>query len=114
MTIRPPKPGPREPRPLGELIDSMSTTSGWGNRLALGRLRQRWAEVAGNAVAAHSEPVKLDGGVLTIRAEAGAWATELTLLASTLASKADEALGGRFVREVRVVASGAFEPGANR
>ena len=108
MTFREPK-GPREPRPLGELIQAMSVGTAWAARLTLGRLRREWADVAGAAVAAHSEPVKLEAGVLTIRTEAGAWATEMSLLAPRLAERADAALGGGQIREVRVVSPGSFE-----
>lgn len=107
MTFRKSQPA-REPRRLGELLEKLSAGRGWGERLALGRLRARWAEIAGETVAARSEPVRLSAGVLTIRAEAGAWATELSLLSASVAGRADAALGGGFVREVRVVSSDPF------
>ena len=102
MPVREPA-RPREPRPLGDLVALYSAGRGWGERLALGRLRNQWPEVAGDLVASRSEPVRLAGGILTIRADDGAWATELTLLGTALARRAEAALGGGFVREVRVV-----------
>lgn len=94
----------REPRPVGELIEGLSRKAGWAERLALGTLRERWPEVVGPAVASRCEPVRLDQAVLTIRAEAGAWATELTLLGASVAAKSERLLGPGSVREVRVVA----------
>jgi predicted nucleic acid-binding Zn ribbon protein len=80
-----------------------SAGRGWGERLTLGRLRNQWPAVVGASVAARSEPVKLAAGVLTIRAESGAWATELTLLAKQLLARMGDQLGAGVVRDVRVV-----------
>jgi predicted nucleic acid-binding Zn ribbon protein len=92
-----------DPRPLGELLPILVAGRGWRERMALGRLRERWAEVVGERVAARSEPVRLARGVLTVRAQGNAWAAELTLLASVIASSADRFLSGAGIRDVRVV-----------
>jgi predicted nucleic acid-binding Zn ribbon protein len=39
----------------------------------------RWAELAGDAVAAASAPTKVLDGVLTVRCDAPVWATQLRL-----------------------------------
>lgn len=100
---------PREPRPLGELVGALVAGRGWSERMALGRLREAWPRVVGALVAGRSEPVRLRGGVLIVRVEAGAWANELTLLAPTLAAKVDMFLGAGSVREVKV-AAGPIRP----
>jgi len=51
-----------------------------------------------------STPVALTAGVLSIRADGAAWATELTLLSRSIVDKVDSYLGGGVVREVRVSA----------
>lgn len=100
------KRGPREPKPLGDLLPTLVAGRGWGERMALGRLRDGWAAVAGEHIARRSEPVKLFRGTLTVRAEAGVWASELTLLAASLAGKADAFLGGSgTVKQVRIAAA---------
>ncbi|HEX9711828.1 MAG TPA: DUF721 domain-containing protein [Actinomycetota bacterium] len=93
---------PAEPAPLGELMRKLIAGRGWGEQLALGRLRDGWVAVVGALVAERSEPARLTGGVLTVRAEPGAWASEMVLLAAAVARKADEFLGGGMVREVKV------------
>ncbi len=90
----------RVSRVLGRMIES----GGWRERLALGRLRSQWGQVVGDQVAAHSAPVKLASGTLTLRAESGAWASELALLAPRLAAASDRWLGGGLVKDVRVYA----------
>ena len=94
-----------DPTPVGEILRGIVSGRGWPEHLAVGRLRTGWGEVAGPLLAARSDPVRLSDGVLTIRADPGAWATELSMLAPRIAAKADAHLGGGLVREVRVVAS---------
>lgn len=97
----------RDPAAIGALLPQLVAGRGWGERIALGRLRDQWPAIVGEQVAARSEPVALSRGVLTVRADGGAWASELTLLARTLAEKVDAFLGGESVREVRVSAGSA-------
>ena len=95
----------RDPKPLGDLMQLLVAGRGWGERMYLDRLVQAWPEVVGPQIAARSEPVRLAQGVLTVRADPGAWAAELTLLGPSLAARASEALGEGAVREVRVQAA---------
>jgi predicted nucleic acid-binding Zn ribbon protein len=92
-----------DPRPIADVLDGLGRERGWGERLAFGRLAQRWPEVAGEVIAAHSEPVRLDAGTLVVRAESGPWATELALLAKALTARAQAVLGASAVSAVRVV-----------
>jgi predicted nucleic acid-binding Zn ribbon protein len=72
--------------------------------MKFGKLLEDWAVVVGPNVAARSTPVSLKAGILSIRADGAAWATELTLLGRSIVSKVDSYLGGGVVREVRVTA----------
>lgn len=92
-----------DPAPVSEAVKQLITERGWEEQMALGRLKARWAEVVGEQIAARSEPLRLESGRLTIRVEGGAWAAELALLGSTLASSAAHFLGPGRVREVAVV-----------
>ena len=93
-----------DPTPVSEAANQLISERGWEERMALGRLKARWADVVGEQIAARSEPVRLESGRLTIKVEGGAWAAELALLGSSLASSAAEFLGPDQVREVAVVA----------
>jgi predicted nucleic acid-binding Zn ribbon protein len=99
------KNSPRDPKPLGDLLPILVNGRGWKGRLAVGRLRDAWAEIVGPHVAAHSEPVRLQQGTLTIRVEPGAWASELTLLGASLATRSDAFLGSDgMIRQVQIQA----------
>lgn len=94
----------RDPAPVSEAVSRLVSERGWEEQLALGRLKARWTEVVGAQVATRSEPIRLEGGRLTIRVESGAWAAELALLGSSLATSAAHFLGPGQIREVAVVA----------
>jgi predicted nucleic acid-binding Zn ribbon protein len=93
----------RDPASLSQAIQDLVAERGWERKLALGRLREQWSAIVGDQVAARSEPIKLEGGRLTIRVEGGAWAAELALLGHSLATAAAGFLGHDHVREVAVV-----------
>jgi predicted nucleic acid-binding Zn ribbon protein len=98
------KRGESDPRPIGDLITSLIHGRGWGEHMSFGRLRDEWATVVGTNVAARCEPVSLTGGILAIRADGAAWASELTLLSRSIAEKVDGYLGGGVVTAVKVTA----------
>ncbi|MFA5890618.1 MAG: DUF721 domain-containing protein [Actinomycetota bacterium] len=91
---------------MADLMRLLVAGRGWGERMAVQQLAQSWEQIVGPHVAEHSEPLRLIRGVLTIRAERGVWATELTLLAASIAEKADRFLGSGSVREARVQTAG--------
>ena len=67
----------------------------------------RWPEIAGEAVAAHSKAVSFEGGELTVRADSTAWATQLRLLSSTLLGTIERTVGSDVVRSLRIVGPNA-------
>ena len=70
---------------------------------AMGGVFGRWEEVVGEAVAAHVQPVKLDGTTLVVRVDDPAWATQLRFLEETLRRRLLEVAGAHIERiEVRV------------
>ncbi|SDK26216.1 Predicted nucleic acid-binding protein, contains Zn-ribbon domain (includes truncated derivatives) [Actinopolyspora mzabensis] len=92
----------RDPQELGRLLRRVVDARGWSERLTGGQLFGRWAELVGEEIAAHSEPVELSEGVLTLRAESTAWATELRLLQRQLVQRIADGLGSRVVRRIKV------------
>ncbi|TMK18045.1 MAG: DUF721 domain-containing protein [Actinobacteria bacterium] len=100
----------QDPARIGDVIDDVVAQKGWGAHIALGRLKAKWPEVVGAQVAARSEPVKLEDGRLTIRVEGGAWAAELALLGSSLATAVAQFLGHDLVKEVAITAGSARNP----
>ncbi|GAB2739866.1 hypothetical protein GCM10027174_11500 [Salinifilum aidingensis] len=92
----------RDPQALGRLASRLVSERGWGDRIAGGRVFAGWAGLVGEDVAAHTQPVSLQDGVLTVRAESTAWATQLRLLQRQLLGRIADGVGQDVVRKIRV------------
>jgi predicted nucleic acid-binding Zn ribbon protein len=79
-----PGPDPRDPQPLSAVMAKLVKARGWQKPAAEARLFGMWPQVVGEELAAHSRPVRLTDGELTVEAESTAWATQLRLLAGKL------------------------------
>jgi hypothetical protein len=107
------------PSRLGAELGRLFGRPGWTERLGVARLASAWAEVVGPELAAHCEPVRISGRVLTVRAATAPWATQLKWLTVQLAERASALLGPGSVTEVHVVVGplgaggplGAADPG---
>jgi predicted nucleic acid-binding Zn ribbon protein len=79
-----------------------------GRKLGLDHPREvgvvwdRWRAIVGEDIAAHAEPSSLRGGLLRVRTDSPAWATEIGYLADEIRKKANETVGRELVTEVRV------------
>jgi predicted nucleic acid-binding Zn ribbon protein len=70
---------------------------------AIGGVFGRWEDAVGAAVAAHVQPVKLDGTTLVVEVDDPAWATQLRFLEGTLRERLAEVAGAVIDKvEVRV------------
>lgn len=96
------RPDERDPQPLGRLAARLAAERGWAGQLAGGNVFGRWARIVGAEVAEHATPVSLQDGVLTVRAESTAWATQLRLLQRQLLAKITAAVGAGVVTKLKV------------
>lgn len=101
-----------EPVPISESLTAVvhslrpeghGTAGARASATAMGGVFGRWEEAVGSAVAAHVQPVKLDGTRLVVQVDDPAWATELRFLEATLKQRLLEVSGAVVeVLEVRV------------
>jgi len=70
----------RDPRGLGDTINSLTMQLGWNSPLAQSELLASWSELAGEETARHSTPAGIDDGLLTVHCESTAWATQLRMM----------------------------------
>jgi predicted nucleic acid-binding Zn ribbon protein len=103
-----PGPDERDPQSVGSTIERLTAEHGWSTELAVGGVLGRWEHVVGADVAAHCSPEAFDDGVLVVRTDSTAWATQVRLLAPTLVRRLAEELGHDVVR--RVVVRGPAAP----
>lgn len=99
--------GGRDPRLLGDQLDRFVAERGWGADVAVGAVIGRWPQIVGPDIAQHCEPVDFSHGVLTVRADSTAWATQLRLLSSSLLGRLADDVGEGTVAEIRVVGPAA-------
>ena len=70
----------RDPEGLGSVVDALTVRLGWNSPLAQSELLASWAEIAGIETAEHSTPIAIDEGVLSVKCDSTAWATQLRLM----------------------------------
>ncbi|MBF0188385.1 MAG: DUF721 domain-containing protein [Magnetococcales bacterium] len=80
-----------DPEELGSLIRSLADRALRHPHARASRIWQRWPEVVGEQMAKHTEPYRLIGGVLTVRADSPVWVTELNHLKGALMEKLKQA-----------------------
>jgi len=82
----------RDPRPLSAALGDLQ--SQLAPATLLGEVQRLWPEIAGPALAGHAEPTGERDGVIGFECDSGSWAHELTLMAGTLVTRFEGALGG--------------------
>jgi predicted nucleic acid-binding Zn ribbon protein len=92
----------RDPSLLGDQMDRLLVDRGWTVDVAVGAVMGRWASIVGNDVAGHCTPVTFGDGVLTVRADSTAWATQLRLMSSSILGRLEAEVGKDTVIELRV------------
>ena len=76
-----------EPKRVSASLAGAASVMGADGALELADLARRWATLVGDDVAAHSWPVSLRNGVLTLGTDHHAWASELRLLSGELLAR---------------------------
>ena len=92
----------RDPVRLKDVLEGFTGPKGFGAPLDAGRLWREWRSIVGDGIAAHAEPTSLRNGVLRVRTESPAWATEIGYLADVIKTEANRRLGKDVVSAVRV------------
>ena len=96
-----------DPQSLSSVLSELVTVRDWRQGIAEGSLFTEWVSVVGSDVGSHSTPISLVDGVLTVQASSTAWATQLTLMASTLLKTISNSAPGALVEEIVVLPPGA-------
>ena len=90
------------PTALSGELSRITRRAGWSERLGAAQVAAAWADIVGEDLTAHCEPVRLAGRVLTVRAASPVWATQLRYLTTQLVERTDAVLGAGSVREVNI------------
>jgi predicted nucleic acid-binding Zn ribbon protein len=98
----------RDPKPLEAAVDRLVDEHGWSEEIAVHGVVARWDQIVGPEVASHVAPERYADGVLTVRADSTAWATQVRMLAPTLVRRLNEEIGDGVV--IRVTVLGPHAP----
>lgn len=92
----------RDPAVVGDVFGRMLHDRGWSTQVNIHLLLGNWPRLVGPINADHSRPEKFAEGVLVVRTDSTAWATQLRLIAPNLVAKLNAELGDGSVRAVQV------------
>ncbi len=92
----------RDPKPAGNVLGSYIADRGWEVSVSIHTLLDRWVDIVGEQVAAHSTPETYDAGVVVVRTDSTTWATQLRTIASQIVAKLNESVGDGAVTRVEV------------
>ena len=81
------------PRPVGESLDAVMRGLGAPEASGVHLVFDRWSEVVGEALAARTRPVRIDGGRLVLAVDEPAIATHVRFLQAELLAKLEVLLG---------------------
>ena len=85
----------RDPHGIGDVIDGLASRMGWTSPLARSDLLASWPGIVGTETAEHSTPAGIVEGLLTVKCDSTAWATQLRLMrlqiTTTIAAKFPDA-----------------------
>lgn len=91
----------RDPRGLGDVVDALASQLGWTSALAQSDLLEGWRELAGEETAKHAIPDAITDGVLVVRCESTAWATQLRMMRSELLVRIGERFPEADIQSIR-------------
>ena len=91
------------PTSLDEAMDALISEQGWDTQVNVHLILTKWCALVGPINAEHSKPESYADGLLTVRTDSTAWATNLRLLAPQIVAKLNEALGDGSVTRVNVL-----------
>lgn len=91
---------PRDPKPVGSSMDAFVKSMGWSGPLKVAGVVGRWDSIVGDDVARHCQPVSFSDGVLTVKTDSTAWATQMRLLIPQLTQRLSDDIGPGIVQKI--------------
>jgi predicted nucleic acid-binding Zn ribbon protein len=91
----------RDPRGIGDVLGSLTAEMGWDSPIARAALIASWPQIVGPDTAAHSEPIGIEEGLLTVRCDSTSWSIELRRMGATITTRIVELHPAAGVESVR-------------
>ena len=97
----------REPIRASSSIEELMTENDWLGKVEKEALFLDWERLVGSDNAAASQPVSLEGKVMTVQCRSTAWATQLRLLQDQILARVQEQYPDLGVLEMRFIGPAA-------
>ncbi len=78
---------------------------------ALTWLTRSWSTIVGKTLAAHTRPIRCQGGYLEVASDGKGWRKQLGSMRREFCARVNQAWGGNLIREIKFVAA---KPGPKR
>jgi predicted nucleic acid-binding Zn ribbon protein len=92
----------RDPRPITESLDAFAAKVGAPQAASMAVVFGGWAEAVGPVVAAHTTPISLVRGTLTVEVDDPAWATQMRYLGASVLERFAASAGPGVVTKLEV------------
>jgi predicted nucleic acid-binding Zn ribbon protein len=99
----------RPPRRVGESLDAVARRLGAPTASSMGAVFTRWDDAVGPTIAAHTRPIALSDGVLTVGVDEPGWGTQLRYMTNDLVARIAEVVGAGVVGRIELRIEGATE-----
>lgn len=93
----------RDPQDMSHAVEAFLARMGWSEQIKMASVIGRWRDVVGDQLADKCEAVSFDDGVLVVKAESTAWATQLQHMNGQIRHRVNEELGRELVRELKIL-----------
>lgn len=77
----------RDPRGIGDVLNTLTAEAGWDSPIARAEVLAGWTATVGADTAAHAVPVGIEAGVLIVRCDSTAWATQLRTMTAAITTQ---------------------------
>lgn len=77
----------RDPRGIGDVLGRLTSDMGWDSPIAQAEVLAEWPRIVGDETAAHATPIGIEGGLLTVRCDSTAWATQLRRMGAAITTR---------------------------
>lgn len=94
--------GREDPSTVADALGDLVRQQGWDGRLSAQRVFTDWASIVGPEIAGHSVVDGYADGIVHVKTDSTAWATQLRLLAPRLVARLNEELGDGSVLRIEV------------
>jgi predicted nucleic acid-binding Zn ribbon protein len=91
----------RDPLAAGTVLDAVTESLGWVTPLAQTDLTAAWRSIAGEETARHASVEGFADGVLLVRCDSTAWATQLGLMRAQIAERISRDFPAAGVESIR-------------